>query len=59
MILIFQFAHNPETRETAFSGNIDPQAALGVLQSIVIANAVREAQEKKDVSEPSVQETKS
>ena len=46
MILTFTFAINPETQEAAFAGNIEPQQALQILQSIAIADAVKKAGQK-------------
>lgn len=41
MILIFTFSINQETGESTFAGNIDSQVALGLLQQIVILDAIR------------------
>lgn len=46
MILTFTFSINQETNEAVFSGNILPQVALQLLQSIVIAEAVRQSKEQ-------------
>ena len=43
MQLIFTFSINPETKEAAFAGNIEPMQALQVLQQLVIAEAIRKA----------------
>ena len=41
MLLIFAFSFNPDTKEGAFSGNIDIAVAFQVLQDILIAEMVR------------------
>ena len=41
--IIFAFTFNTDTREAAFSGNIEIQPALGILQQIAIADAVKKA----------------
>jgi len=41
--IIFAFTINTETQEAAFSGNIEIQPALGILQQIAIAEAVKKA----------------
>ena len=41
--IIFAFTFNTDTREAAFSGNIEIQPALGILQQIAIAEAVKKA----------------
>ena len=46
MMLTFTFTINPETQEAVFAGNIEPQAALNVLQQLTLAQLVKDAQEK-------------
>ena len=41
--IIFAFTINTETQEATFSGNVEPQAALQVLQQLAIAEAVKKA----------------
>jgi len=41
--IIFVFTFNTDTREAAFSGNIEIQPALSVLQQLAIADAVKKA----------------
>ena len=48
MMIIFAFTINPETQEAAFAGNIEPIAALQILQQLVIMEAVRKAREVKE-----------
>ena len=45
MLLVFTFAFDTETKEAAVGGNMESQVALGVLQNIVIAQAVGQAKE--------------
>ena len=40
MQLIFTFTVNTETKQIAFAGNMEPQAALSMLQQLVIADAI-------------------
>lgn len=59
MQLIFAFTFNPETKEAAFTGNIDPAMALKILQDIVIADALAKAEAeriKKTKAEKKVKE---
>lgn len=42
-LITFTFALQTETKEAAFSGNVEPQAALRLLQQIVIDLAVAKA----------------
>ena len=49
-MIIFSFAFNMETKEATFSGNITPMVALQVLQSIVVAEAVKN--EKASITKP-------
>lgn len=49
MIVIFTFSVSQETQEAVFAGNVEPQVALQILQSIVIANAVARAKDAKEV----------
>jgi len=54
MQIIFTFTINLETQEAAFAGNIEPQAALQILQQIVIMNTVQKiSNERKDKEEKS------
>jgi len=48
MMLTFTFTVNPETQEAAFAGNIEPLAALQILQQLVIAEAIKKAKEVKE-----------
>jgi len=45
VILVFTFVYNPETKEANFTGNLDIQEALPILQQLAIADAVRKARE--------------
>lgn len=45
-LILFSFVFNTDTKEAAFSGNIEIQSALSVLQQLAIADAVSKAQEK-------------
>lgn len=65
MMLTFTFTINPETQEAVFAGNIEPQAALNVLQQLAIADAIKKARQgdkrfdimgEKETNEP-IQET--
>jgi len=42
-MITFTFTINPQTQEAVFVGNIEPQVALGILQQIVISEAVRKS----------------
>ena len=46
--LIFTFTTNMETQETTFAGNIEPQIALQVLQSIVVQTAAKQLQNEAE-----------
>jgi len=46
--LIFTFTINSETQEAAFAGNVKPQAALHILQQLVVAEEIRKAKEKEE-----------
>ena len=48
MMLTFTFTVNPETQEATFAGNIEPLAALQILQQLVIAEAIKKAREVKE-----------
>ena len=50
MQLIFTFTINTETNEAAFGGNVEPSAALQVLQNLVIADGIRRAQASREAS---------
>lgn len=43
-IIIFAFTFNPETKEGAMAGNIDPVEAAQLLQQLAIADAIQKAQ---------------
>lgn len=45
MLLTFTFTISPDTQEATFAGNIEPQVALGILQQIVISEAIRKSKE--------------
>jgi len=47
MIITFTFSVNKDNGEMVFSGSISPEQALSLLQSIVIAEAVRKSKEIK------------
>ena len=47
-LIIFAFSLKTETQEAAFSGNIEPQVALQILQQLVIANAIKQAIKDKE-----------
>ncbi len=49
MILMFTLAFNPDTKEAAWTGNLDMQTASKILQDVIVAELVKKAQEKKDV----------
>lgn len=51
MQLIFTFTANTETKEMVFAGNMEPQAALSMLQQLVIADAINKAQAAKSIKE--------
>ena len=51
MQLIFTFTLNTETKQIAFAGNMEPQAALSMLQQLVIADAINKAQAAKSIKE--------
>lgn len=57
MQIIFAFTFNPETKEAAFTGNVEPQIALNILQNIVIAEGIRQAEEAQ--KKPAKKEQKS
>ena len=42
-LIIFSFAFNPETKEATFSGNVEADVALTILQRLVVAQAVQRA----------------
>lgn len=48
--IIFAFSYDTETTEGTFTGNIDPQLALQILQNLVIADSVQRitAQQKTE-----------
>jgi len=56
MILTFTFSINQETKEAVFAGNIEPVAALHILQDLVVAEMMRRA--SNDGSKPVEQEVK-
>ena len=56
MQIIFTFTFNPETKEGTFAGNIDPVAALHILQDLVVAEMMRRA--NNNGSKPVEQEVK-
>lgn len=45
-LILFSFSVNTDTQEAAFSGNIEPQVALQLLQNIAISDAVQKANQK-------------
>jgi len=45
-LIIFTFSVKTETQEAVFSGNIEPQQALQVLQQIVVAELVKANEQK-------------
>lgn len=47
MILLFAFSIDQDTKEATFAGNIEPQVALQILQSIVIVEAVKQARQNE------------
>ena len=52
MIILFSFTINQETKEAVFSGNIEPQVALSLLQQIVVGEAIKKAsQAQKEITE--------
>jgi len=56
MILTFTFSLNQESKEAVFAGNIEPVAALHILQDLVVAEMMRRA--SNNGSEPVEQEVK-
>ena len=56
MQIIFTFTFNPETKEGTFAGNIEPVAALHILQDLVVAEMMRRA--SNNGSKPVEQEIK-
>lgn len=48
MILTFTFSIDPESSEATFAGTIEPMQALQILQSIVVAEAVKKAGQEGD-----------
>ena len=54
--IIFSFTLNTETKEAVFAGNIEPAAALHVLQDLVVAEMMRRA--NNNGSKPVEQEVK-
>lgn len=55
--VLFAFTFDLETQNVVFAGNVTPQAALQMLQAIVIAEAVQQAQEVAETKE-ATEETK-
>ena len=51
MFLTFTFTINPETQEATFAGNVGIQEALGILQQLVIADAIQQAK-KREIAKP-------
>jgi hypothetical protein len=45
-MMMFAFTFNPDTKEVVSTGNITPDAALQIVQSIVISEAIKAAQSK-------------
>jgi len=45
-LILFSFVLQTETQEAAIAGNVPPQQALNILQQLVIAQLVKDAQEK-------------
>ena len=45
-LIVFTFSVKTETQEAIFSGNIEPQQALQILQQICIAEAVKANEQK-------------
>jgi len=56
MILTFTFSINQETKEAVFTGNIEPVAALHILQDLVVTEMMRRA--NNNGSKPVEQEVK-
>ena len=56
MILTFTFSLNQESKEAVSAGNIEPVAALHILQDLVVAEMMRRA--SNNGSEPVEQEVK-
>lgn len=52
MILLFAMTLETNTKEATFAGNLTPQEALNILQSIIISEAVKKAKEEKKDAEP-------
>ena len=40
-LILFAFSFNPDNQEAAFSGNVEAEVALTILQRIVVAQAVQ------------------
>lgn len=47
-LITFSFAFKTETKEAVVAGNIDPQAALQILQQIVVDLAVAKAKASEE-----------
>lgn len=54
---LFAFTFNLETQDTVLAGNVTSQVALRILQDIVIAEAVQQAQKVAETKE-ATEETK-
>lgn len=48
MQVLFTFTFNTETKQGTFTGNIPADAALGILQGLVVADKVAREKEKQD-----------
>lgn len=47
MQVIFTFTLNTETKEASMAGNVEPEAALQILQQLVIAQAMQRARQSE------------
>ena len=45
-LILFSFSFNPETKEVAFTGNIEPELAYQILHQIIVAEGVKAALEQ-------------
>ena len=42
-LVLFSFVFDTDTKQAVITGNVEPQTALQVLQSLVIADAIKKA----------------
>ena len=56
MQILFAFTMNPETKKASFTGNVEPDVALKILQDIVIADAIAKADVAREKEDKPVKE---